>query len=103
MKASPALLVLVLCIASCSSPRLEHAAPSATPPASRAPSPPSQNEQLYAEGAALEKAGRWEDAANTYQKYVFAMGDALSYIDRSSMELRIEQLREKAATSRPAE
>ena len=78
------------------------------PPASPTPTPspsaqPSQNEQLYAKGAELEKAGKWEEAANTYQKYVFAMGDALSYMDRSSMELRIKQLREKAATSRPAE
>jgi hypothetical protein len=81
-----------------------------SPPASKTPTPaeapsaqPSENEQLYAKGAELEKDGRWEDAANVYQKYVFAMGDALTTIDRSSMELRIKQLREKAATSRSAQ
>jgi hypothetical protein len=78
-----------------------------SPPPGAAPTPaeaptarPSENERLYARGAELEKEGRWEEAANVYQKYVFAMGDALSYIDRSSMELRVKQLREKAATSR---
>lgn len=72
--------------------------PSTQPSQPAQPAQPSQNEQLYAKGEALEKAGKWEEAANTYQKYVFAMGDALSYMDRSSMELRIKQLREKAAT-----
>ena len=94
-------LFLFLFVA-CSNPQ-----PSATQPSSTSTSTststkpsPSQNEQLYAKGEELEKAGKWEEAANTYQKYVFAMGDGLSYMDRSSMELRIKQLREKAATQR---
>lgn len=60
-------------------------------------------ELLYEIGSALERLGRSKDAADTYQKYVLAKGDMLTYIDRSSMELRIKELREKAATSRPAE
>lgn len=88
------VLLLIVFIVACSN----------SPPANEPkPAPaPSQNEQLYAKGEALEKEGRFEEAANVYQKYVLAMGDALSYMDRSSMELRIKQLREKAA-SRPPE
>ena len=92
--------MVVACVVACSSPK---PTPAAAPSASVTAPPPSQNEQLYAKGEQLEKEGRWEEAANTYQKYVLAMGDALSYMDRSSMELRIKQLREKAATSQSAE
>lgn len=60
-------------------------------------------EALYDHARRLEEEGRWGEAASAYQRYLFAKGDSLSYIDRSSMELRITQLREKAATSRPAE
>lgn len=95
MKMKRALLFFLI---ACSSPKPE---PAAAPPVSSAEA--SQNEQLYAKGAELEKQGRWDEAANAYQKYVFAMGDAMTHIDRMSMELRIKQLREKAATSRPAE
>ena len=87
-----ACAILIGCASSQSTPT---SAPAPAPTASQAP---SQNEQLYAKGAELEKEGRWEEAANVYQKYVLAMGDALSYMDRSSMELRIKQLRERAAS-----
>jgi hypothetical protein len=94
--------LLFLCVVACSSPKPEASPPS--PSVAHSTEPPSQNEQLYAKGSELEKQGRWEEAANAYQKYVFAMGDAMTHIDRMSMELRIKQLREKAAaTSRPAE
>jgi tetratricopeptide (TPR) repeat protein len=83
--------LLVVCVVACSSSKPQPITMPAAPCAST-----SQNEQLYAKGAELEKLGRWEEAANTYQKYVLAMGDAMTYIDRSSMELRIEQLREKS-------
>lgn len=91
--------IVVALLVACTDPK---PAPASPPPAASS-AQPSQNEQLYAKGEQLEKEGRWEEAANAYQKYVFAMGDALTYIDRSSMELRIKQLREKAATSPPAE
>ena len=94
--------LLLFFVLGCSDPKPEPVAPSPTPSAQPSSSQPSQNEQLYAKGEALEKEGRWEEAANTYQKYVLAMGDALSYMDRSSMELRIKQLREKAASTQPA-
>lgn len=90
--------VVLFFVLGCSDPKPAASLPLTT---STPSAQPSQNEQLYAKGEALEKAGQWEEAANTYQKYVFAMGDALSYMDRSSMELRIKQLREKASAQRP--
>jgi tetratricopeptide (TPR) repeat protein len=88
-----ALLFLLL---GCSSPSpAPPAATPATPCPSAASASPSQNEQLYAKGSELEKEGRWEEAAATYQKYVLAMGDGLTHTDRSSMEVRILALREK--------
>lgn len=49
-------------------------------------------EILYDIGACLEKMGRREEAAATYERYLRADKD-ISHIDRMSMELRIEQLR----------
>ena len=83
--------MLVALLVACGEPRPVPASP---PPAAST-AQPSQNEQLYAKGDALEKEGRWEEAANTYQKYVLAMGNGLTHTDRMSMEVRIIALREK--------
>jgi hypothetical protein len=86
--------VVLLFVLACSGSKPDAASPSA-PPSAQSSKQPSENEQLYTKGMQLEKEGRWEEAANAYQKYVFAMGDALTHTDRSSMEVRIIALREK--------
>jgi tetratricopeptide (TPR) repeat protein len=94
--------VVLLFVLACSGSKPDAASPSA-PPSAQSSKQPSENEQLYTKGMQLEKEGRWEEAANAYQKYVFAMGDALTHTDRSSMEVRIIALRKKVKVAFPFE
>ena len=57
-------------------------------------------EILYEHGESLEREGLWEEAASAYQRYLFAKGNTLSYLRRSSLELRIKNLRAKRGGAR---
>lgn len=95
MRATLTLALALGCTTPKPEPSSASASASATPISEARLAVAQSADLLYEHAESLEKEGLWEEAASAYQRYLFAKGDSLSYIRRSSLEVRIKQLREK--------